>query len=289
MKPSNNLAVDQAIRQIEGVSRLMAHDSVTFRNKFGSDRTSYANSWLYVLRSTRSDTDAGYKYLLNDVLLGIGHRSGAVFLTRPIGDLRFDVIRYLCRMIWQLTGCQIVLKKLDAKLHSFLLSTDSFREPTETDSANLVEDEAFPERIVRLNKLFPGDSKLNESAKQLRRKVRRFEKSSMRLSVKFAFKDSDQDMILQSMSRLFGNDLHKFSSYLPIVKEVLSALPNTKRYRIATFSDRMSMEGLYIAEFLTEKITGLYCAKKRAGLRVQCIDALVLPVELPQGLLNANL
>ena len=155
------------------ISPLLPTDAKAFRKAFQQEGICYANSWLYVLRSTRDDQGRlGYKFVGNETLIGIGYRNGTVYLVRPIGKGRFDDTLDLCKKICSSMNCPVVLKKVDRELHKYLMSTGLFH--TSVDELTVFEEEAFPEHVLQLEELYDPDFITDRRSLPLMRKVKRF-------------------------------------------------------------------------------------------------------------------
>jgi hypothetical protein len=253
--------IEKTLSLIEGVSPIMRSDSTLFRIAFEQDVICYGNSWLYILRATRNDLgEPGYKFYKPGILLGMGVRKGRIYLTRPIGERRFENVLELSSRIFNLTGCLVILKQIDQKLAERLLETGQFQNNHSVYEQSIFEDEAFPERLVVLEKLFNTDSSLNPATRNLRKKIKRFQRNGLKLHAYWNHSRADLQTFQESIFSLSEFDRDKYSAYLPIVKEILSETSDQARYRICAFYQREKMHGFYIGEFLSKVEMGLYCA-----------------------------
>ena len=239
------------------ISRLFPTDADLFRKAFQKEELCYSNSWLYILRSTRDNQGGfGYKFVGRETLMGIGYRNNTLYIVRPTGSGRFKTVLDLCSEIYNTLQCRVVLKKIDQELYKQLSATGLFQEYT-GDPA-LFEEEAFPEHVLQLEKLFPKNGGIENQSLPLLKKVRRFEKSPIRLF------SSSEPAIIASCSgfeRLFGPNPDKYKSYRQIIEEVGSLGAKDNKYKIrAYFDESQTLHGLYISELLGKESRGLYCA-----------------------------
>lgn len=252
---------EKLLTKVEGVCRLTPNDANLFRCAFNCESLLYANSWLYILRGSRNaEGELGYKFYKQGVIVGIGFRNGLFYLTRPIGKRRFEIVLHLCHQLKALTESQIILKKLDGDLYRYLITKDSFYKSTDVNDIGIFEDEAFPEHLVTLSKLFAADLTLNPSAHNLSRQIKRFQKSAITLTPVSNFQRNEIEDILNAMYKLIGTHQEKYYAYLPIIREVFTKKLDRRRYKICAFYEGTRMHGLYIAEFLSSETMGLYCA-----------------------------
>jgi hypothetical protein len=240
--------------QSSDISRLSPGDADVFRDAFRHEAVCYANSWLYILRSTRnSQGEFGYKFVGKDTIMGIGYRNNAVYLVHPMGAGRFAATLDLCYRIRRNTPYPIILKKVDQKLYEYLYASNLFQEPTR--DAMFFEEEAFPEHTLYLERLYEQDFQKDHQSLPLMRKVKRFDKSSMHLLAKTDVSSIENSPGFHS---LFGSNPDKYRSYLHIIREASS---RNDRYKICAYVDEHeTIHGLYISERLGEESMGLYCA-----------------------------
>jgi len=239
------------------ISRLSPADADVFRNAFQREEICYANSWLYLLRSTRDDQGGfGYKFVGNETLMGIGYRNNTLYLVHPIGNGRFTATRDLVCELRSRIQSPIILKKIDQELYEYLSSTNLFQ--ANADGSTLFEEEAFPEHILSLPHLYSSDVGLYCQSSPFIRKVRQFEKSSMKLLAKTDISDIESH---PGFHRLFGPNPDKYKSYLQIIREAISQRPSDGTYKVCVYYDEDAIiHGLYISELLEERRMGLYCA-----------------------------
>ena len=240
------------------ISRLSPTDADLFRAAFQKEEICYANSWLYLLRTTRNDQGArGYKFVGKETLMGMSYRYNTVYLVHPMGPGRFQITLDLCYEIHKRMQCPIILKKVDQALYEYLWSTGLFQ--TSIDDLTLFEEEAFPEHILPLEELYNADSGLyQQQSIPFIRKVKRFEKSSPKLLTETEISDLESNPGFQ---KLFGFNPDKYKSYIQVVREVRSRKSEDGKYKICVYYDEhQTIHGLYISELLAKKCMGLYCA-----------------------------
>ena len=240
-----------------GISRLLPTDAGLFRQAFRNEEICYANSWLYILRSTRNDLGGlGYKFVGSETLVSIGYHNNTIFLVHPIGTGRFQTIIDLCSKIYNSLKCPIILKKIDQELYEQLQSTTLFQEYA--GDLTLLEEEAFPEHVLELEKLYSPSVGLYNQSIPFIRKVKRFEKNPIELVAEAEISDIEGNL---GFHNLLGYNPDKYQSYLQIISEVRSQRPSNSRYKVCTYYDEQKIiHGLYIAELLEKSSMGLYCA-----------------------------
>jgi hypothetical protein len=239
------------------ISRLAPRDADLFRTTFQKEEICYANSWLYLLRSTRNDQGQwGYKFVGNETLMGMSYRHNTVYLVHPMGADRFRTTLDLCYEIRSKMQCPIVLKKIDQELYEYLYSTQLFQKST--NDATLFEEEAFPEHILPLEKLYNSDFGLYQQSIPFMRKVKRFEKSSTKLLTEAEISDIEGNPGFQN---LFGFNPEKYQSYMQIIREARLQTSEDSKYKACVYYDEHeTVHGLYISELLEKESMGLYCA-----------------------------
>ena len=239
------------------ISRLLPADADVFRSAFQREEICYANSWLYLLRSTRNDQGGfGYKFVGNETLMGIGYRNNTLYLVHPMGTGRFTATRDLICELHRRIQSPIILKKIDQELYEYLISTNLFQ--TYAEGLTLFEEEAFPEHILPLPHLYSPEIGQYRQSSPFIRKVRQFEKSSMKLLAK---KDTSAIESQPGFHSLFGSNPDKYKSYRQIIREANSQRPGDGAYKVCVYYDEdATIHGLYISELLEERCMGLYCA-----------------------------
>jgi hypothetical protein len=240
-----------------GISRLSPADAHLFRQAFQKEEVCYANSWLYTLRSTRSDLGGfGYKFVGNETLVSIGYHNNSIFLVHPMGPKRFQTVVGLCAKIYNSLKCRIILKKMDQELYEQLQSTKLFQEYT--GDLTLLEEEAFSEHVLELEKLYSPSVGLYNQSIPFMRKVKRFEKNPIELVAEAEISDIEGN---PGFYNLLGYNPEKYYSYSQIINEVRSQRSNNGKYKVCTYYDEKgTIHGLYTAELLEEGRMGLYCA-----------------------------
>ncbi len=239
------------------ISRLSSADTAVFRDAFRHEAISYANSWLYILRSTRNGLgEVGYKFVDKGTVMGIGYRNNTLYLVHPMGPGRFDTTLDLYYQIRKYIPCPIILKKVDQRLYRHLSTTDLLQ--GQASAVMNFEEEAFPEHTLYLDRLYEQNFYKGHRPLPLIRKVKRFEKSSMHL-----FAETDISSIESSpgFRALFGSNPDKYRSYQQIIREANSRKSGSDQYKICAYVDEhATVQGLYISEKLGEESMGLYCA-----------------------------
>lgn len=239
------------------ISRLSPADAEVFRNAFQQEAECYANSWLYLLRSTRNDDgESGYKFVGKETYMGIGYRNNTIYVVHPVGPGRFEETKDVVEALHQSIPYPIILKKVDQELYAYLSSTGLFQ--PYTDASPLYEEEAFPEHVLPLPRLYDSAGGLYHRSIPFTRKVRRFEKTAIQLLTQTDISGLESR---PGFRDLFGVHPNKYGSYLQIIREVSSQGPNNDKYKAcAYYEEEGTIRGLYIAERLKERSAGLYCA-----------------------------
>ncbi len=239
------------------IPRLSSADAAVFRGAFQQEAVCYAHSWLYLLRSTRNDDGGfGYKYVDDKTFMGIGYRNNTVYVVHPIGPKRFTATREVVDELRRRISGPIILKKIDQELYTYLSSTNLFQ--ADANGSRLFEEEVFPEHLLPLPRLYNSEGGLYHRSIPFTRKVRRFERSSVKLTAQADIAGIENRPGFQ---HLFGPDPDKYKSYLQIIREVASRRPGDGTYKACAYSDENgTVHGLYISELLAEGAMGLYCA-----------------------------
>ena len=166
MDPLQELA-----KEIKGISPLASGDDLYFREQFKRNPVCYANSWLYILRSTRNETgEIGHKFQDNEVSFGIGYRNHIFYLVGLNENISTVILMNLCKALSSVNNSRVVLKKVNANFCKTFLETKHFYPVTGSLTKDILEDEAFPEHIRE-------DFTLRANAHELGKKVRRFSRS----------------------------------------------------------------------------------------------------------------
>lgn len=242
---------------VNGVSRISPADASLFREIFQREAICYARSWLYLLRATRDDNGGfGYKYLGDGMVAGIGYRHRTFYIVYPVGPRRFQALIDLCDEIYERTQCRVIVKKADATLYEQLSLRWHFQ--GNIDDLRLLEEEAYPEHILQLERLFGPTAGTERLLLPFLKKVRRF-------AVKLWSEPGISWSELESNAgfcSLFGSDPEKYRSYKQIIREAATSRGNGEdRYKVCTYYDEKGViQGLYVSEALEEGSMGLYCA-----------------------------
>src|SRR5690242_17000311 len=89
------------LRSLGEVSPLTKRDAEAFLTLFRQEEPCYANSWSYVLRSTRTKGEPGYKFVGGETIMGIGFRHNVLYLVNPRGPGRFQTTLAICRRMYR--------------------------------------------------------------------------------------------------------------------------------------------------------------------------------------------
>jgi hypothetical protein len=247
----------QLAKFLPGFSRLSAADISIFSELFQKEELCYANSWLYFLRAARNDQgDFGYKFVSEDMVAGIGYRDHSFYIVHPIGVSRYTRLIDLCMKIYEINPGPIILKKIDQTLYKQIVEVQPFF--IDRTNISLFEEEAFPEHILQLERLFAPVPEMKQRLQPFLKKVQRFERQAKLWPVQgVAWKDLRSNPGFQG---LFGGSWDKYKSYAHIIKEA-SSIKDNGRYKVCSYYDeRGIIQGLYVSERFREGISGLYCA-----------------------------
>jgi len=255
-QPERNIPIPAFM---SGFSRLSPADTDFFHELFQKEEVCYANSWLYLLRAARDDQgDLGYKFVGKSLVAGIGYRNGSFYIIRPIGGAsRYDELIDLCMRIYENFRSPIILKKIDQVLYNQFSEAQSFG--IDRDSLELFEEEAFPEHVLQLGRLFEPTGEMKRHLQPFLKKVRRFEGQTRLWAVRnAAWKELESN---PGFWGVFGYNPDKYKSYMQILKEASAARGDHRRYRnCAYYDERGTLHGLYVSELYQPGIMGLYCA-----------------------------
>ena len=255
------LTIEEVIQSINGISPLHYDDAKIFREQFCEDDISYANSWLYILRSARKDDGTlGYKFHKHGVLAGISYRNGCVYIVNPTGKKRFEVVLNLCDVLAQSVQTPVLVKKIDEALYEQFMQTSLFQSGHPLHEIGVFEDEAFPECVLHMHELFLPTHDLNSKAKKLKRKIRKFSDQSMRFITNWDIHCHGLEKTLSDFFKLSQYSREKYWAYESIITEVINISRERKRYKICSLYNESKMHGLYIGEMLSADCMGLYCA-----------------------------
>lgn len=258
--PQTNLSIPSALMKIQGVSPLDSSDALLFREHFTRDEPCYANSWLYLLRSTRRHFgELGFKFLSEQCLIGLGYRSQVIYVSRIYGTIQRSEVVALCTHLKNLTGFPVVLKKMDGKLRDSLLELPRFHSYETESLPEFLEDERYPENQICKDTLFLPNFELKSIAENLIKKSRHFQRIKSDLQTGFNVRMEAGD-VLKGLSILANGNQNKYSAYDPIIREVFDSQGKHGTYLTGLFMDGQDIQGLYIGEILSQGIMGLYCA-----------------------------
>lgn len=246
---------------IPGVSLLSFTDEDQMRLSFPKDSVQYARSFLYLLRASHGEKGTlGYKYLSTNLTAVIGVRNSIIYLT-PITDVTQGIhLQQLCQKIVTKTHCRVLIKKFSPEAYPYMKRIRQYRHKEKE-----LEDEAYPETVLNLPRLFVNQKgEINPSETKFIKQIRRFN----RLGIKFKIVNKITPTNLIEIERLLKIDLEKYSNYLPIVNYLYTHEKDIK-YKIMMFMYDDKIEGIYIVEIFSLTDSGLYCAvtaKNRPGI-----------------------
>lgn len=240
------------------LNRLVPDDCHSFRLYADQRSPCYANGWLYHLRAARNEYGSlGFRCHGDEFFVTFGLRKSFAACVSPMGQNRFAQTPQLCETICKTTGLPVLLKKVDAELHTYLLRQKGFEI---CDEERFLEDEAYPEHYLDLKELFDEQCQLSCKAKQLQRRVRQFDAQSIKL---FAAEHSDSEPghLVKALNRLVSEDSSKHQAYIQLCRFVQTTDNQNGLFFQKVFVDkRNQIHGLYIAERLSDRTAGLYCA-----------------------------
>lgn len=243
---------------IPGFSRLLPTDADLFRRLFQPEDWCYANSWLYLLRAARDDQGGlGYKFVSKDMVASIGYRDHSFYIVHPMGTGRYQALLDLCMHLYEFRQGSIILKKIDQELYEQFSTAAPF--PIDSARSELFEEEAFPEHILQLERLFVVTPETKQQLQPLLKKVQRFERQARLWPVPHvAWKELESNPGFQ---KLFGHNPAKYNNYARIIQEVTALDRGNGRYKVCSYYDeRGTIHGLYVSELFEQGIMGLYCA-----------------------------
>ena len=214
---------------------------------------SYQDGWLYPLRAARQPHgERGVLLYDSNWSFALGYRSNHVMIVRPRGNNRFNTFLQFCTRLNEKTGLPLVLKGCTPELGSFLRQTHLFKTRDEVKNKSVFEDEAYPEKLLDLTTV------LKNPTKAWLRKIIRFQKTSGKslhcVDMHEYFNDHDQVNVLFSWKR------EQSHAYREIIKEIINAPSQAPTYLGKAYIHDNRIHGLYVAEKLSERLWGLYCA-----------------------------
>lgn len=251
--------------KIPGISQLQYSDEAYFRAIFPKDSLHYSYSWLYVLRASHlAGGQLGYKYVAPDFVAIIGYRNGYAYVT-PIVDMTKAIkTKQLCQELVDQTSCRVIIKKVPIEQHKSL----NAREPAELEETSLFEDDANPETLLQLQRIFVStDGEINSSAKRFVRKIRAFEERGKEVEVI----ENIASVPFAQLAHFLRMDKEKYENYIPLLKYLAEQPPEdyNYKYRTLVFLLDKKIRGIYIAEVLSLTELGFYCgvtSKDEPGL-----------------------
>jgi hypothetical protein len=206
----------------------------------------------------------------------MGYRNNVIYLL-PLGsnavvsDLEVSDIEYICSTIRKFSDKDIILKQVDNSLALALLKSGLFETADEWADKRLLEDEAYPETLVELDRLFVDSGNISLSAGSFRRKVIRFMRSGEELIA------MPIDESISKDADWAGPIADKWMSYRLMIQAVSMTKPSVERTYFARIyrNKRGPVEGIYIAQRLNGETAGLYCSitSKSGGGITEWMDA----------------
>lgn len=252
---------DQLLLSIVGISQLSYSDEQLIRLSFPKDSLQYARSFLYLLRAAHGEKGTlGYKYTSTSLTAVIGTRNSMIYVT-PITDVTFGIeLKELCQKIAAKTSCRVMIKKFSSKEYPHMKRIKNIQH-----NLKILEDEAFPETVLNLSRLFvTPDGKVNPSAAKFNKQIRRFTRLGKQFTIVNEITPSNLVHIKQSLKK----DPAKYANYLPMINYLCEHEKDIK-YKIILFMHNTTVEGIYIAEIFSLTDSGLYCAvtaKNKPGI-----------------------
>jgi hypothetical protein len=248
-------------KALRGVSRLDHQWPSRFEHTLRRDEPRYADSWLYLLRVTRDDLGQfGYLLARGSGNYGIGFRKNVVYLLPPsnavVSDLAVSDVEYICSTIGQINGKDIILKQVDSSLALALLNSGRFKTAEDWADRKLLEDEAYPEKLVDLDRLFVDSAGISPSARNFCRKVVRFTRSCEELVT------APIDESIFKITDWAAPIADKLMNYCLMMQAVSMTESVVERaYFTRIYRNRRGLvEGIYIAQRLNKETAGLYCS-----------------------------
>jgi hypothetical protein len=250
----NNLFVN-----LPEISQLTSDDASLFRTNFKQNSVCYANSWLYILRSSRDEQgNLGFKFQDYDSLFSLGFRNHVLYIINPSGNDVANKVLKICTTIGKIESdiAEIVVKKANERVTQDLLSTNLFTIANEHLSESL-EDELFPENVLGLDYIFPLGNEINSKAQNLRKKHRSFDKSGVQIYRHDNLQALGGNLLYKGLRSLSRTNHNKWLAYKSIVDEVCT---NPGFYKASVFTHNENIHGIYISEIFQNGSAGLYCA-----------------------------
>lgn len=253
--------IEKQLQTIKGISRLTYADEELFRLSFPKDSVQYVRSFLYLLRASHGeDGSLGFKYTSNNLIAVIGFRNKKIYVT-PIIDVSLgSQLQELCQKVATITATQVFIKKYSPQAYPHIKSVKSI-----SSKAKVLEDDAYPETVLNLQRLFSDmNGKVNSSAAKFSKQLRRFN----RLGITYEIAERITAENLPKIMTFLKKDPDKYSNYLPVIN-YLYKYGKKIRYKVMIFLHNDEVEGVYIVEFFSLTDSGLYCAvtaKNRPGI-----------------------
>ena len=235
---------------ISGISSLQLTDAALLQKSFARDTIYYSKSFLYILRASHGDNGSlGYKYISHDLVAVLGYRNNIIYLTPIKDETKGERLQQLCQEIVRQIHCRVILKKFSKDTYPLMKNKHTNISEYER------EDDAYPEKLLRLSSLFTPQGEINPRAKQFNRKVKRFEK----LGITFDIVENITHIPKQQIEQFLKMTPEKFANYLPMIT-YLYAHGKDSRYKMMVFLHKNIVHGVYISDTLSQKEVGLYCS-----------------------------
>ena len=241
--------IKKKLLSISGISPLTYNDEHLLRASFPNDETQYMYSFLYLLRASHNDDGSlGYKFIDNDITAVIGYRNTMLYITPIYDATQGQKLQLLCRELFSKANCRILIKKFSQKKYPKL-------NIKETVTKREFEDDACPETLIELKKLFINqEGELNIKASKLLKMIRRFERSRIQYEILHDF----SSISLPKIEEFLKKDNKKYTNYYPILSYLYAT--KTNAFRTIIYIYDWTVAGLYIADQLSPTKVGLYCA-----------------------------
>lgn len=194
----------------------------------------------------------GYKYVSHHAQVIIGYRHGHLYLTPIFDSTKGHELQRLCHKLTDCLGLPIVLKKFDAERYPHITVSP----PVRRDSV-MVEDDAEPETVLHLQKLFASDAgALNPVSRKLLRRAKSFEYHAENTEVI----EDIRKVPLKKIEAFLARDKEKHANYIEILRYMHGQAHDRFKYKAMIFLIDNEVRGLYMVEVLSVNEVGLYGA-----------------------------
>ena len=279
---------EKILKSESSISPLTFNDEVLFRSFFElHSEANYSHSWLYTIRSSRSNNgNLSYKFYDGNTLFTLSLRKGAIY----VGQIftKNPDLHALVNLIEKISftlELPIIFKKLTRNTCRKLEGLELASIADSNLDRSYFEDEAYPERNIRLKTIFDWNTK-KIALKRFRNGVGRFINQGIDIRMlrleegDFTYKQLKG--YLQAVSRL--ND-DKVDAYSAIINYLMNYTSDPSRYYLRVFFHDKSVEGLYILENLQNNKLGFYCGltSARWGGITEYLDSIIFMEMMNQG------